>query len=77
MMVITMQMLSGLTGLMAAVLWFFSASSKATTMTFEGLGQLQEFLEKTNRMNRWAAGFTAASMGLASVATWIVAVGPH
>ncbi len=65
---------SAITGLGAAALWFRSAAVNAPPMTYSGTEQLQDFLDRASRFNKWAAGVTAFSVLLSSAATLLSAI---
>ena len=74
-MVFWFQMSSAISGAVAAVLWFCSASGDAPPMTYEGVGRLKSFFDNASRLNKWAAGVTGFSMLLSALASLAAAVG--
>ncbi len=57
-MLLGLQTGSVVTGLVAAVLWFRSATIKASPATLAGFDQLEGLLDQMGRLNMWAAGVT-------------------
>ncbi len=70
-----MQIGSAAAGLVAAALWFWSATAKAPPATFDGGVSMQSFLDGAARRNRWAAGVTAISVLFSVADTLLSAMG--
>lgn len=64
-----LQIGSAVTGFVAAVLWFRSTITKAPPLIADGGVSLQRFIDGAARLNKWAAGATAASMLLSATAS--------
>jgi len=80
---VALKVLSGLVGLVAAVLWFMSASGKLPLAPGAELGgtlptdPFNVALRQAAQWNRWAAGATGTSVLLMVVAELIDAFGPR
>jgi hypothetical protein len=70
-----LQIGSAVTGVVAAALWFGASAAKAPPASYDGIGHLPAFLDKTGRLNKWAAGVTAISVLLSAGATLLTATG--
>jgi hypothetical protein len=64
---------SAVSGLVAAALWYMSAAGKAPKMTYAEMDDIPGFLDQVGRFNKWAAGFTGASILLSSIAMLVSA----
>ena len=74
-MLLWIQIGSAIAGLVAAALWFWSATAKAPQAIFDGGVRMQSFLNSAARRNRWAAGITAISALFSVAGTLLSAMG--
>jgi hypothetical protein len=71
---IFLEVAGGLVALIAAALWFWSASIKLPIPTWAGVGQGGDFLTAlaySAKLNQWAAAATGAATLLLSAATFV------
>jgi hypothetical protein len=73
-MIFWLQLWSAVSGFVAAVLWFCSASAKAPAMTWAELDNIPGLLSRASRLNKWAAAVTSLSMLLSAVAALLPAI---
>jgi hypothetical protein len=69
----TLSILLYLASVAAAVLWWSSAAVPIPVPTWEGLGPQGEFMDALNRsarLNAWAAGATGLSVALSCFREW-------
>ena len=68
-----LQIMAAFTALIAAFFWFRSASAKAPPITesWQGIIDLENWLNRVGKRNRWAAGFTGVSALLAAASAFV------
>jgi hypothetical protein len=71
---IGLQLASAVSGIVAAVLWFLSATGKVPAMTWAEIDNLPSFLDRGGRLNRLGAAATGVSMLLSAFAMMLSAV---